>query len=400
MSRTSARPGWLNVYLLSVTVGLNMAFVFSWNRLTPLEMRRLGAGDLEISLAFAVFALAMGLGQFPGGLLMRLFGKKQLIIASTAVSGLGFFLAARASSWPAFVLGIFLQAFLGAIQLPAFLELMAQSVPSERRGQAFGLLQFFIGAALVAGPALGAWLLPVWGFRNLVMATAVAMLALAAVRSALTDTPAVKGLGFSFSHLLHGELLALTVVGTVVMSIQSLTIYGPFMAMLAKDGLKMSESDINLLFSFGALAACLVSPAAGRITQAWGSHRALMAGAGGHLIITLFWSKSAGFWPAAVLLAVSFSLFQVMAVAYDTLRITRASAYDAGPVIGATGTVSTVAASAVPPLGGLALAQAGPAGPYWLAASFGIILALAVRHLGAGGPNLPVPAKASLSPSN
>ncbi len=384
MSSLPARSGWGNVYLLSATVSINLAFVFSWGRIIPLELRQMGAGDFEVSLAFATFTLAQGLGQYPGGLLSRRFGKRNLIVASTLASGIGFLLAALAMTWPAFVLGIFIQSFLGVLQMPAFMEMMAQSVDPERRGQAFGILHFFIGAALVVGPALGAWLMPLWGFSNLVLATALALFVLGLVRLALVETPEVEGAGFHWRQLLQGELLALTLVGIMVMSIQFLTLYGPFIPLLARDAIGLTPSQINLLFALGALAAMLASPVAGKITSKWGGRRSLMAGGGGHLLLTILWTRSEGFWTPAALFVLSYVMFQLMIVAYDTLRITRAASYAAGPVIGATGTISTAASAAATPLGGLALAQFGQTGPYWVAGVMGLVLYFALLRMGRG----------------
>lgn len=384
MSSLPARTGWGNVYLLSATVGLNMAFVFSWNRITALELRRMGADEFEVSLAFALFTLAQGLGQYPGSLLSRRLGKRRLIVASTLASGIGFVVAALATTWSVFVLGIFVQTFIGVLQMPAFMEMMAQSVEPERRGQAFGILHFFIGAALVTGPAFGAWAMPAWGFRNLVMATALAVFALGLVRLALVETPEEGDAGFRWTQLLSGELMALTLVGVVVMSIQFLTIYGPFMPLFARDVVGLNRPQINWLFSLGALAAMVFSPVAGKITGSWGGRRSLMAGAGGHLLLILIWSRFEGFWASAALFALSYASFQLMIVAYDTLRVTRAAAYAAGPVIGATGTISTTASSLATPIGGLALTQLGMTGPYWVAAALGLVLYLAVLGMGRG----------------
>lgn len=363
-----------NIIVMSLTTSIYVVAIFTWNRIMPLALRELGATDLQVSLSFAILTVATGIGQFPGGLWCDHFGRKPLVAFPTFVAAGLYLVAAMAGTWWGFVLAMAGVNLTGAIQSPAFVMVMAESVDGRKRGMAFGVFQFFIGLSMAAGPALGALLLPRLGFRELVGITGVVGLAVGIARVVFlqeTVGGAEKHRRFDLRHIWRGELGILLLVSSFILWIPALTMYGPFISLYAKDVQGFSEAQINTFFAYGSLVATFVSLLGGRITERWGAGRAVVFGVAGHVVTMLLWSGTRSFAPATAVLALSYSFLQVFTIAHDTLRTSIASRYAAGAAIGALGTISNTFSGLAAPSAGYLKPALGRGFPFWLAAGFG-----------------------------
>ena len=177
----------LTPFLLLCLIGF-AAFFCSYLRspVLPLFAATLGAGPAQIGMINGAFMLTTGLLSIPAGLLADRTGRKLPIIA-----GLG---AAAASSLlvtqchqpvqmaAAYILfGAGLAAFA-----PGMLSLVADVMPPNRLGQAYGWYTTAIYIAMTLGPASGGYLAKAWGLRQVFflsggLLVAVAVLALLAL---------------------------------------------------------------------------------------------------------------------------------------------------------------------------------------------------------------------------
>jgi len=133
----------------------------------------------DSSLSTAVFC-GMLLGALGAGVVADRWGRRAAFIGTTALSGIGGLLAAAATaSWQIVALRFITGAGVGGS--PAALALYAEFLPKERRGAALigFLLMFSVGAILEA--ALAWAVLPTaWGWRGLLVLSALPSLALLA----------------------------------------------------------------------------------------------------------------------------------------------------------------------------------------------------------------------------
>ncbi len=121
-----------------------------------LRAQTLGLSTVEIFLAVAAFNLVISLSSTKGGALSDVLGRRGLIVAGWLIYALIYLGFAVASAWwHAWVLyagyGLYYGAFQGAAS-----ALVADLVPSERRGTAYGLFNAAIGvtvfpASVIAG---------------------------------------------------------------------------------------------------------------------------------------------------------------------------------------------------------------------------------------------------------
>lgn len=373
-----------NIFVLSVSTAALVAALFSWYRILALIFRELGASDLETSFAFALLAGAMALGQYPGGILAEKYGRKPLIVIPTYIAAVLYVVAAMAPTWQILLLALIGVNLASALQSASFVMLLAESASPQKRGSAFGTFQFFIGFALIVGPLMGAYFQPLENYRLLIGFTAITALLVGVFRQKYlyetlevcadnpVDTMASAKKSFTFTDILKGKLGWLLIIAIVVASIPALTIYGPFIALYAEDVQGFTPGEINLFFAYGAILATIVSLLAGPMTERWGNERILVIGAIGHVLLLYVWLSGTTFWFAALMIALGYGFLQMLFVAFDTMRATIASEYQAGPVLGAIGMMATLASALIVPIAGYGKEIKGPMVPFIIAFILGL----------------------------
>ena len=213
-------------FLLLCLIGF-AAFFSSYLRIPvmPLFAATLGAGPAQVGSINGAFMLTAGLLSIPAGLLADRFGCKIPIIAGVTATAVSSLLVTRcnlpAEMAAAYVLfGAGLAAFA-----PGMLSLVADVMPSNRLGQAYGWYTTSIYVAMTLGPATGGYLAKTVGLRQVFVVSgallaAVALLALLVLPKGpprhRTDLHAV--LTSSFELLRNRRLLAclLATVGSCV----------------------------------------------------------------------------------------------------------------------------------------------------------------------------------------
>lgn len=117
-----------------------------------LYVLELGATETILGVIGLFSFLALASMQFPGGYLADKFGRKWLISSMTFGVGLSFVFYAIAPSWHFILIGTILMSLLNSTYQPALMAMIADSVPSERRGMGFGLIMLITSASTTPGP--------------------------------------------------------------------------------------------------------------------------------------------------------------------------------------------------------------------------------------------------------
>ena len=177
----------LTPFLLLCLIGF-AAFFCSYLRIPvlPLFAATLGAGPAQVGMINGAFMLTTGLLSIPAGLLADRTGRKLPIImglTATAASSLLVTLCHQPGQMAAayILFGAGLAAFA-----PGMLSLVADVMPPNRLGQAYGWYTTAIYIAMTLGPASGGFLAKAWGLRQVFllsggMLVAVAFFALLAL---------------------------------------------------------------------------------------------------------------------------------------------------------------------------------------------------------------------------
>lgn len=174
----------------------------------------LNMGATETILGMIGFAsfLVLASVQFPGGYLADKFGRRWLVSSMTFGVAFCYILFVIAPSWHFILLGTVLMS-LCLIYQPALLSMVADSLPSQRRGVGFGIIMLITSASTTPGPFVAGMLYNQFGldlgmrigYGVVVVSFFVAAFLRLRLRETLTNTPPKP----SFNELLHSYPVAL-----------------------------------------------------------------------------------------------------------------------------------------------------------------------------------------------
>ena len=119
----------------------------------PLYVQALGGTAASIGLIGAVEMVARGLVQIPGGYLADKYGRRWLKSTMTFVAAMGRIFYVLAPSWEWILLGA-VTVGLTNIYGPALNAIVADSVPKERRGMAFSIINLIASVSTTPAPLI------------------------------------------------------------------------------------------------------------------------------------------------------------------------------------------------------------------------------------------------------
>lgn len=141
-------------------------------------------------IGFASF-LALASVQFPGGYLADKYGRRWLVSTMTFGVALSYIFYAIAPIWHFIFLGAIIGNFCLLYQ-PALLAMIADSLPSERRGMGFSIIMLITRVATTPAPAVAGLLYSLYGLvsgmRIGYVVVVVLFLIAATLRSRLKET--------------------------------------------------------------------------------------------------------------------------------------------------------------------------------------------------------------------
>jgi MFS family permease len=162
----------------------------------------LGGTPFIIGIMEFISFLTLASVQFPGGYLADKHGRRNLIVTFTFAMALANLFCVLAPSWHFVLLGVMLQnVFL--IYQPALQAIIADSIPSEKRGMGFSMIMLVNNAAAVFSPVVAGFLYVqyglVSGMRIAYLVIVVMYLIAAVIRIRLTETLKAHSDEFSLS---------------------------------------------------------------------------------------------------------------------------------------------------------------------------------------------------------
>jgi MFS family permease len=120
----------------------------------PEYVRQLGATESIVgAIGFAAF-IALASVQFPGGFLADKYGRKWLVSTLTFGVALSYVFFAVAPTWHFILIGT-LVANLCLLYQPALLAMMADSMPPERRGMGYSIINLIMSVTTTPAAAVG-----------------------------------------------------------------------------------------------------------------------------------------------------------------------------------------------------------------------------------------------------
>ncbi len=372
-----------NVPVLALTVTAMLGARLTWERLLPTHYADLGASDTQIGTAFSLFAAAFALFQLLGGLLADRVGRKPVAVLPVfgvvvAVAGM-----AGAGSWQQLLVGHLALAAFASLQSPGFNALLAESVPPEERGRAFGTVSFGSQIASAAGPALGAWLLtftrlPALLWSTVTVGILVSLVRLILLRETLRPVPSPTLSPVAGQAAGRRTAARFLLIGTLYALFLNLLHGGPFIALHARQVLGLDNVRLNLLFALGSGSAILSAPLAGWLGDRMG-HRRMLAAAG--LIMgggLLAWALLPTGWFSTACFVLSTGAGPAASIAYSALLMGAVEDRRRGAFVGLMGTLAGLLGSPAGRIGAELRVWGGSPAPFCAALALAGLLAAAL----------------------
>jgi MFS family permease len=157
----------------------------------PKYVEALGGTAAIIGLIGASELVARAFVQIPGGYLADKYGRKWLIFTMTFFAGLARVFYIFAPSWEWILVGAVMGGFAGLYQ-PALNAIIADSVPKEKRGMGFSIIQLIASASTTPAPLIAGYLYTKMGLvpsvRLSYIVVVIGFLAATALRTRLKET--------------------------------------------------------------------------------------------------------------------------------------------------------------------------------------------------------------------
>ena len=163
-----------NVYVFGATSLLNDTASEMAYWVLPAFLKTLGAGPMQLGIIEGLAeSIASFAKLFSGYLADRLARRKPMVVAGYAVANIAKpFLAVATMWWQVLAIRVADRLAKGVRGAPRDV-MLAESVPAERHGSAFGLLQAMDTAGAIVGPLLAVWLLARYDLRTMFLWAAV-----------------------------------------------------------------------------------------------------------------------------------------------------------------------------------------------------------------------------------
>jgi len=157
----------------------------------PDYVRQLGGSATILGLITFASLLALASVQFPGGYLADKYGRRWLISTLTFGVAISYVFYAAAPTWHFILIGAII-ANVCLLYQPALLAMMADSLPPEKRGMGFSILNLIMSVATTPAPAFALLLIATYGsemgMRIAYVIVTIFFLAAATVRLRLKES--------------------------------------------------------------------------------------------------------------------------------------------------------------------------------------------------------------------
>jgi MFS family permease len=281
-----------NVMVISLTTTMYSIFNSLWMRWFSLYQRSLGASITVIGLLAIMQQAQQLVFQFPGGYLADRYGRKKIIVYGTSLRIITPIIYIFAKTWQHLIPGMILES-VASIYIPAFDATIAESLPPERRGAAYGVYRLITMTPWIFVPVLsGVYFDRVGldrgmmiGFQLSTIVSVVMFLARARfLKETLRPTQVGERLSTQLSFrdslsglkIIRGSLLAMLV--SSILSGFGMRLIEPFLTIYVTEIRGFSLTEWGLVGSVQSIISVLLSLPGGMFSDKYGRRIAIIIG--------------------------------------------------------------------------------------------------------------------------
>ncbi len=391
-----------NIMAISVTVALWGMMGQGYRPFWALYLKdHLGASITNIGIFSMISTAESLLFQLPGGLIADRYGRRKLVLAGTVFRTLGPVLYLLAPSWEWVIPGAIV-AGMTSLYMPAFNAIIAESLPSKRRGSGYGVYNTITRIPNIIAPLLGGLLVDRYGLYRgvrmfLVMQIGASILGIIIRFYNLKETvvhrtgkrPPIVPTAQTFKELPRPIFIMMIV--SIIGSFSGRLVFD-YINLYALDILKITPTHLGLITSIAGLVQMVLTLPSGMLSDMYGRKNNIMVSRVVAPVTQYFMAAVSGFTPYLVVMSfnavgVAFGGGGVRAggSAWNALIADIVPSHKRATVNGVIGTLTAVVAAPSSVLGGWLWETFYPQLPFQLSAVIGLVAA-AVFWLGVNEP--------------
>lgn len=274
------KPLWTKAFL--ITSLSNLLLFFSFQMLIPTiptHVSQLGGNDVQVGLVIGIFTISSLLTRPFAGRALDLFGRKHVLLVGLAICAL----TIAGYSYMAAVTLILAARFVHGIgwgmSTTSLGTVIADIIPSERRGEGMGYYGLSNTFAMALAPLTGLWLMHSYGFpRVLLISTLLALLSLFSSLF-ITYTKPLPVEKSAIRPNLMDRLWERTALLPSILLLFTAICYGGIVTFITLFGHEAGISNVGWFFLCNASMVLIVRPITGMLFDRKGPEWVLLPGA-------------------------------------------------------------------------------------------------------------------------
>jgi MFS family permease len=141
--------------------------------LLPIYLTELGASIGQVGIVFTIMSVVMFILQIFGGWISDSIGRLRAIAIGSIGGVFGYIAILLAPTWQWMILALAVSRFPYALVGPSFGAFIAENSAEENRGRVFGITDTIYQITGVLGPPLGGFLAGAYGFKLMLLVSAI-----------------------------------------------------------------------------------------------------------------------------------------------------------------------------------------------------------------------------------
>lgn len=312
-----------NRTLLSVSLAVCAAYI-GIGMVVPVRVLYAESQGASLSIIAAMasaYMISNFIFQYPSGWLADRWGRKQMMVISLLIQAALSLIYLFVSDPLLFVVLRFAEGIAAAAFLPSARALITDSIPAEKRGEAFGIFGAFFNAGFLFGPAIGGLLAGTGYASAFIGAVIFRLVALVVVLVVIRPSSHQAQEQAQKRPARIDELLALPLLGSYLL------IFGDFLyvgfdttlvPLWMHDHLGANVAWIGASYMLWSVPGILLAPIAGRIADRGRRARMILIFGFAQVPLYVFYGLSNSFWLVAVLFLAHGSVYAFVQPAVDS----------------------------------------------------------------------------------
>jgi len=259
-----------------------------------LYIEALGATATGIGLVGSAGLIASAIVQIPGGYLTDKYGRKWLISTMTFIAALARIFYVYAPTWEWIIIGSIISGLCGIYQ-PALNAIVADSLPKEKRGMGFSIINLIASVSTTPAPLFAGYLLSIYGLvpsmRLIYKLVILGFLGAALLRTRLTETvenpekikageliksyPNSLRESFNVWKLVPKAAFILFIVDIIISFTSGL--FQPILALYIVKDLNISELHLSYIMTALPVSMIILALPSGKLIDVIGKKKPIMA---------------------------------------------------------------------------------------------------------------------------